>query len=230
MGALLALDTSTYHAGVGVAAGGRVLERTWHSKNNHGAELLAAAEDLLREAGLSLRDVDRVAVAVGPGGFSALRVGVATAKGLVLPRDLPLAGVSTFDIEMARWWPQQRPVVAVVDAGSSGLAWTLYEPGSSPTAALPGPASRGGLGIAMPADLPGAVSGDALFCGEASDRLEGFVDRDRILGVPGSARRPSDLVRLAEARFASGDVDDPARLVPFYARQPSITRPRDRKP
>jgi tRNA threonylcarbamoyladenosine biosynthesis protein TsaB len=232
LGALLALDTSTYHAGVGVAAGGRVLERTWYSKNNHGAEILAAAEDLLREAGLSLREVDRVAVALGPGGFSALRVGIATAKGLVVPRDLPLAGISTFDIEMARWWPQLRPVVAVIDAGSAGLAWTLYEPGGTSLAApLPGPASRRGLGFAAPADLVRSVGDEVLFCGEAAGKLDGIVGKDRILGDPGptgSTRRPSDLIRLAEARFDSGDVDDPATLVPFYARQPSITRPRDR--
>lgn len=230
-GALLALDTSTYHAGVGVAADGRVLERTWYSKNNHGAELLAAAEDLLREARLTLREVDRVAVAVGPGRFSALRVGLATAKGLVVPRNLPLAGISTFDVEMARWWPQLRPVVALIDAGSAGLAWTLYEPSPGPAKPLPGPASRRGLGLAAPADLVRAVGDEVLFCGEAAGMLDGLVDRDRILGDPGptgSTRRPSDLVRLAEARFDSGDVDDPAGLVPFYARQPSITRPRDR--
>lgn len=224
MGALLALDTSTYDAGVGVSVGPRLLERTWQSKNNHGAELLAVAEELLREAGSTLRDVDRVAVAIGPGRFSALRVGIATAKGLAMPRNLPLAGVSSCDIEASRWWPQHRPLVAVIDAGSAGLAWTLYEPARG--AALPGRSLRRGFGVATPQDLPSIAPADALFCGEGAEKLVGVVDQVRILTARGPTRRPADLIRLAEARFAAGHVDDPARLVPFYARQPSITRPR----
>lgn len=221
---MLALDTSTYFAGVGISVDGQLLERTWQSRNNHGAELLVVAEELLREARSSLREVDRVAVAVGPGGFSALRVGISTAKGVAMPRSLPLAGISTFDIGAARWWPQTRPLVAVVDAGTAGLAWTVYEPAQG--VLLPGPASRRGLGVAAPRDLPGIVPDTALFCGEGTEKLAGLVDHARILTAPGPTRRPADLIRLAEARFAAGDTDDPARLVPFYARQPSITRPK----
>jgi tRNA threonylcarbamoyladenosine biosynthesis protein TsaB len=222
---LLALDTSTYQAGVGVSVEGRVLQRTWYSRNNHGSEVLSAAESLLREAGSSLREVERVAVALGPGGFSALRVGIATAKGLALARDLPLAGISTYDIEAARWWPQEHPLAVVIDAGSSGVAWTLYEPALG--ARLPTADLRRGSGIATPEGLATALPGNAVFCGEAVGRLTEVVDRARLLVADGPSRRPADLVRLAEARFAAGDVDDPARLVPFYARQPSITRPRD---
>jgi tRNA threonylcarbamoyladenosine biosynthesis protein TsaB len=236
---LLAIDTSTHYAGVGVLAGTRIWERTWRSGNNHGIEILAATEEALKQAGSSLAAVDAIGVAIGPGGFSALRVGIATAKGIAVPRALPLVGISTFEIEAARWWSRPGPLVAVIDAGSAGLYWALYEDRSA--GALPGPALRRSYGVAAVDRLASLVPEDAAFCGEV-DRLRGVVDTDRILSSDGPAsadassdgsyasstpRRPADLLRLADARLRAGDVDDPSRLVPLYVRQPSITRPRD---
>lgn len=235
---LLAIDTSTHDAGIGVLAGGRVWERTWRSANNHGVEVLAAVDEVLKQAGSSLVAVDAIGVATGPGGFSALRVGIATAKGIAVPCALPLVGISTFEIEAARWWSRPGPLVAVVDAGSAGLYWALYEDRS--VGALPGPASRLSYGVAAVDRLPALVPQDAAFCGEIA-RLRGVVEADRILSDGPAAsgasfdgstaspapRRPADLLRLADARLRAGDVDDPSRLVPLYVRQPSITRPRD---
>ena len=99
---LLAIDTSTRYAGVAIADGGDVLaETTWYSQQNHGAELLPVAMALLAQVGSSIREVTHLAVALGPGGFSALRVGMATVKGLALPGRLPVAGISTFHVEAA---------------------------------------------------------------------------------------------------------------------------------
>jgi len=99
---LLAIDTSTRYAGVAVADDERVFaEEVWHSQQNHGAELLPTAMALLEQVGWGIRDLTHLAVALGPGGFSALRVGISTAKGLALPARLPVAGISTFDVEAA---------------------------------------------------------------------------------------------------------------------------------
>jgi tRNA threonylcarbamoyladenosine biosynthesis protein TsaB len=207
-----------------VLAGGRVWERTWRSANNHGAEILGAIEEVLGEAGSSLGAVTAVGVATGPGGFSALRVGIATAKGLAVPRALPLVGVSTFEIQAARWWARSGPLVAVVDAGSAGLYWAVYDERLATT--VPGPQSRRTFGVAAVESLPALVPATAAFCGEV-DRLRGVIGADRILTSDGVPRRPSDLLALAGARLHTGDLDDRSRLVPLYVRQPSITRPRD---
>ncbi len=223
MGYLLAIDTSTRYAGIAVAKDGEVMEYLWRSEQNHGAELLPAIERLLGEAGAAFSDIDRVGVATGPGGFSALRVGLATAKGLALPRDLPIVGISTYDLEAMPNWPPSGPLVAVIDAGSSGLAWARYEPpGESAGVTLPA-AHRREAGVASPEGLADAMPADAGFCGEAVERVADVVSADRLLGDGPPTRRPADLATMAAARLDAGDADDPAGLAPDYAREPSIT-------
>ena len=84
---LAVIDTSTRFAGVGVMndAGTRVT-RAWRSDQNHGRELMPALVESLAELSLDPTDIPHVAVALGPGGFSAVRVGISAALGLVVAK------------------------------------------------------------------------------------------------------------------------------------------------
>ncbi len=96
---LLAIDTATQHISLALHDGDAVTaEQTWHSPNNHTIELAPAVSVMLARANLTIDALTHLAVCVGPGSYSALRIGVAFAKGLASVRKIPLCGVNTFDI------------------------------------------------------------------------------------------------------------------------------------
>ncbi len=193
-----------------------------------------------------MADLEGIAVAAGPGGFSALRVGISTAKGLAVARGVALIGVSTHDVEAARVWPADGPLVTVIDAGSSGVAWAIYGPSEGDSAGasimLPAdfttdPAAHGRLGDLAPQagrvaagvsrveDLAASAPAGAIYCGEGTPRLEGIIPEDRIVRIDPPTRRIGDLMALAKAKWGAGETGDPASLQPAYARPPSITKP-----
>jgi tRNA threonylcarbamoyladenosine biosynthesis protein TsaB len=97
---LLALDTATPATVAGVLlADGRVVEARDDppegSRGQHASRLLPLAERAMREAGLGWEDLERIVVGVGPGGFTGLRIGIATARALAQARGLPLVPVSS---------------------------------------------------------------------------------------------------------------------------------------
>jgi tRNA threonylcarbamoyladenosine biosynthesis protein TsaB len=102
----LAFDTATGVATTALVRDQRVLgERTGRA-----AEVLADADQLLRAAGVVPRDLDLLAVGVGPGSFTGVRIGLAAARGVALALDLPVAGVSTLDA-LAAGAPGAVPVI-----------------------------------------------------------------------------------------------------------------------
>ena len=102
----LAFDTAT-----GVATSALVRdERILGESTGRAVEVLADADQLLRAAGVVPRDVDLLAVGVGPGSFTGVRIGLAAARGLALALDLPVAGVSTLDA-LAAGAPGAVPVI-----------------------------------------------------------------------------------------------------------------------
>ena len=122
---LLALDTSTRQAGIALYSGERGLltETTWHSANRHTEELMPAIAHMLAQAGMSSRDLSAIGVALGPGSFTGLRVGLAAAKGLALAHGLKLIGVPTLDFTAYPHRSQPLPVVALVQAGRGRVYW-----------------------------------------------------------------------------------------------------------
>jgi tRNA threonylcarbamoyladenosine biosynthesis protein TsaB len=142
---VMGFDTATHATAVALALGdGRVL----HSRDDpppsahpgHATRLLAMAEALLREAEIRWRDVERVAVGVGPGRFTGLRVGVATARGLAQALSIEVAGVSTLEalaVEAARTGgARERRILAVIDARRGEVFAGVYE--AAPEADEPG--------------------------------------------------------------------------------------------
>jgi tRNA threonylcarbamoyladenosine biosynthesis protein TsaB len=115
---LLAFDTATAATAVAVADGDSVLERRDDppagARPRHTSRLMALIAELLEEAGWDWDQLDRVAVGVGPGTFTGLRIGIATARGLAQARGLELVGVST--LESLSLNADAENVCAVLDA------------------------------------------------------------------------------------------------------------------
>ncbi len=233
---LLALDTSTRQAGIALYSSERGLlaETTWHSANRHTEELLPAVDHLLAQAGLAARDLTAVGVALGPGSFTGLRVGLAAAKGLALAHGLKLVGVPTLDFTAYPHQHQPLPAAALIPAGRGRVFWALYATGpDGATCEWPTHEWRAQAPVALAtvAAIAAQTTRPTLFVGEVSP-----ADRDALARIadPGCAhflppslalRRPGCLAELAWHRILAGEADDAASLSPLYGQQPDGVQP-----
>lgn len=218
---LLALDTATSR--VVVAAGtadGRLLgERTVPAEHRHGERLLAEVDALVAGAGLDLADLAGVIVGTGPGAFTGLRAGIATAKTLAHELDVPIAGISTAE--------------ALFDAAAAGGADGGPNAVSATVLLLPaGPhdrveARRGRPPHLLPGGIePDLTASDVVVAVDLGDRAPAAAG-DR--GATASAGLGAALLRLGLDRLADGS-DDPATLVPEYVTLPrgALSEPDER--
>ena len=234
---LLAIDTSTRSASVALAEGPRVVAgSSWHSAVNHTSELMPRVVQLLDGRGVSPRELDAVAVALGPGGFSALRTGLSAAKGLAMAARIPIIGVGSLDLEAYPFRESNLTVCALLEAGRSEAASTLIAPDGTRlredritglNELLEEMDSR-----ARRNDGDGETEGPVLFCGEgmppwAEDIRSALGERAVLCHTPPSARAGS-LAALALGRLERDDADDLDTLQPHYLRMPSIGVPKRR--
>ena len=229
----LGIDTAADAASLALLRGDAVIaERAWHVETTMSRELLAHLDALLVEAGVARTAIVSIAVTTGPGQYGALRTGLATAQGLALALDVPLAGVGRLEAEAALHLPRVAPgriVVAVHDAGRAGIAWAAYTldaPGDPPRCVVH-------PSITPVDEAARAAPSPATWCGEVTDALRealsGERDAERRSGDTDVATpaggRAAALVRIARARQAYGD---PALVDALYLRPPSITRAKPR--
>jgi len=212
---LLAVDTSTAQVGLALYDGAQVNgEFAWRSSQRHTVELAPAIADLLTRCGLRIEDVRVLGIALGPGSFTSLRVGLALVKGLALARRLPLIGIPTLDILAAAQPSSRLPLVAAIQAGRSRLAVGWYKSSKS------GWQAKGPARVVTVDALIDEIEGPSIVCGElTSDERQRF-ERKKVnvhLASPAqSVRRPALLAELAWARWQDGKVDDEASLAPIY--------------
>jgi len=219
---LLALDTSTRRAGLALYDGerGLIAEEGWYSANRHTVELLPRVDQILAVAGASPAELRAVAVALGPGSFTGLRVALAAAKGLALARGLPLLGVPTLDVVAYPYSRQPQPVIAVLPAGRGRVYWAPYAEGPD------GWGARAAYALTSVAQLADAISQPTLIVGELppAERqalLERLGDTVHLLPPALAARRAGYLAEIAWGRYVAGEADDPASLRPIYLHEPA---------
>ena len=125
---LLAVDTSTTQIGLALYEGAQVIsEYAWRSGHRHTVELAPATAELLARCGLSMEGVQALGVALGPGSFTSLRVGLAFVKGLAIARHIPLMGIPTLDI-LAHAQPVSKlPLAVAIQAGRGRFALGWYK-------------------------------------------------------------------------------------------------------
>lgn len=214
-GLILALDTSTRTVGLALYDGVQVLsEAVWTSHDYHTVELAPAIAEAFHKTGLESGALGALAVALGPGSFTGLRVGLALAKGLALARHLPIVGIPTLDILAAAQPRLDLPLAAALRAGRGRLAVSWYHNGESGWQPI-----RPVEVLTLP-DLAKKAQTPTLVCGELSeeDRQELLRAAPQvILASPAaSLRRPGYLAELGWKRWKAGQVDEPAGLAPIY--------------
>jgi tRNA threonylcarbamoyladenosine biosynthesis protein TsaB len=203
---ILAIDTSGTGAVValGEPDGTLLAERRWTAGYRHGEELLTRIDEMLTTTGTPVAELGGVVVGTGPGAFTGLRVGLATAKGLAHGLEIPIAGVATSE--------------ALLDAAGSAGAFEAVQAAlllpagpSDRVLVLRGEAVllRGGqepeldpATILVAVDLPNRAPAAALALGDGAE-----------------AGLSAALLRLGVARLAAGG-DDVAHLVPEYVTLP----------
>lgn len=213
---LLAVDTSNAQVGLAVYDGAQVIgEYAWRSLRGgrHTVELAPALHELLTRCGVTMDDVRALGVALGPGSFTSLRVGLSLVKGLALARQLPLVGVPTLDI-LATAQPLARlPLLVALQAGRGRLAAGWYRRSRQ------GWRARGPARVVTVKALLEEIQSPAILCAELSpEERQALTVRPEIqLASPArSVRRPALLAELAWQRWQGGQVDDPSSLAPVY--------------
>ena len=212
---LLAVDTSTKQMGLALYDGAQVIgELLWQSRHYHTVELAPAVADLITRSGLKIDAIQALGVALGPGSFTSLRVGLSFVKGLALARHLPIIGVPTLDVVAAAQEVRELPLAAVLQAGRGRLALTWYKAGET------GWDSRGTASVTTADELAESINKPTIVCGELTADERQRLARKRVnVVLPSPAacvRRPAVLAELAWERWQAGAQDDAASLAPIY--------------
>jgi len=189
-------------------------ETAWHSLNHHTVELSPAIADLLQRCGAKPQDLKALGVALVPGAFTSLRIGMAVIKGMSLALHIPIIGIPTLNILAAAQPVTELPLVAILQVGRSRLAVGHYE-------AMRGAWSAAGEPELLTVeDLARQIRTPTQVCGELSAEERQLLARKRknvILASPAqSLRRPAFLAELAWKRWQAGQPDDAVSLSPMY--------------
>jgi tRNA threonylcarbamoyladenosine biosynthesis protein TsaB len=230
---MLVLGIESATAQVGCAVGGHegVLASAHSSRAKRHAEILTPQIDFVRrQARIELREIGVVAVDLGPGLFTGLRVGIASAMAIAHALTVPMIGVASLDLLAFPVRFTSKLIVAAIDARRGELFHAFYRP-------VPGGVQRvSEYELGTPEDLVAdleARGDDALVCGDGSLR---FADAFAPLGgrvvLAGSAHASPSLSALADlavARYAREEFCTPSEVLPMYLRQSDAELTWDRK-
>ncbi|MFN2304940.1 MAG: tRNA (adenosine(37)-N6)-threonylcarbamoyltransferase complex dimerization subunit type 1 TsaB [Anaerolineales bacterium] len=212
---LLAIDTSTSWISLALYDGSFVrYEVTWQTQHHHTIELAPAIDLLFTRTGTTSADLTAIAIAIGPGSFTSLRIGVAAAKGLALALKIPLVGIPSLDVIALAQPVNEKPLIAVLSAGRTRLAYAEYRLEDTQWQQVSQPA------VIEPKDLVKTITEPTLVAGELSESARAIISRrwkNAILASPAHAlRRASYLAEIAWRRLTAGDTDDIHHLAPIY--------------
>jgi tRNA threonylcarbamoyladenosine biosynthesis protein TsaB len=216
---ILGIETATPQVSVAIGGHEGVLALLEISRGRRHAETLVPAIDFLcAQADFGLEDVAVIAVDVGPGLFTGMRVGLATAKALALALRVPMIGISSLDLLAFPHRRADRTVVPVVDARKGEVFYAMYRPvpGGVQQVLAPRVASVDEL----VADLL-ARSHEALLVGDGAMRYRDEIRVDVRCELADQAYPSAGpLVQLAHARALREEWSQPSEIQPLYLRPP----------
>jgi len=216
---ILSVDTSGRFDAVGLIDGHLVLEDfVAEAEGNSLEDIILNVDRVLTSSGLTIADVDGLAVGIGPGFWTGVRVGITVGKILAYVTNKPLWGISSLDA--LAYQARDVPILLcpLVEAGRGNVYGGFYR-SEGETVAKEGEYSAGPIG-----GLLEKIKEPVLFLGEAAHLHRQTISEE--LGPlasfkdSGEGRRGSAIALLALSRFERGESDDALSLVPLYLKEP----------
>lgn len=225
---ILGIETATAVCAAAVAGGGHVFaESSLEEKYIHAERLMSMVDEVLRGSGRSLAALDAIAVSIGPGSFTGLRIGLSVAKGLAYAAQKPLIAVPTLRAiaeRAARECGDSAPpaILPLLDARKDEVYCQLFERHGSTVRPVE---EEHDVRLAV---LAGQLSQrEVLITGEAAPRLREFMKAaagrsrpEAVFADPDTARCSAAVVALiGERMLGEGNIADPRDLEPRYIKE-----------
>jgi tRNA threonylcarbamoyladenosine biosynthesis protein TsaB len=223
---VLSIETSTMFGGVAVvdSGAGLLAEERCSVKTGHAERLMGLVDRALGGCGLGLEDLDAIAVAVGPGSFTGLRIGLGTAKGLAFSTGLGVVAVPTLEAFALCLPCLPHPLCPMLDARRGEVyAGVFLSEGEDVRRLVPETSIKA---VELAARFPGCYD-RVLFIGDGAD-----IYREDIKGVLGgkavflpphlahlNVPSPASVASLGLKKALRGEFAEPADLSPFYVRK-----------
>ncbi len=216
MSLLLALDTATQYAAIALSRPGQILaEFNWRSQRRHTAELAYLVDRLCTLQDVTPAEIQAIAVTIGPGSYTGVRIALSYAKGLIAVRPLPLMAIPTLDCLAYAAPLASGPVCAMVAAGRRRFCWAMYQKDGSDIQ------RQSDWGLNTLPEIVEQLTQPAYFIGELTADDAAFLQQQtqQVAGIipPALAmRRGAVLAELGQQARQRGAMADPVTLSPIY--------------
>ncbi len=216
---LLHIDTATQVCSVALSANGSLLqEKTILESNKHTEKVNLLVEELLQLAQIQVSDLKGVSVAIGPGSYTGLRVGLSVAKGLAFGLDIPIIEINTLHSIAYPHRNKDKYILAALDARRKEVYMSIYKPD------LESFTDTHSYIIAEsthPKDWPNPS--ELIICGPAAEKMESLLEVDGYT-YEKTTCIAANQVDLAYNLFLKGVYNDIAYIKPLYLKPPNITK------
>lgn len=232
---ILGIDSSCSAATVAVL-NDRTLEMEIYinHKLQHSVMLFPMIEDMLQKLEITIDDIDAVAVSGGPGSFTGLRIGVASAKGIAQGGNKKFVGISSLDAMAFQQSGFEGIICPIMDALRENVYTALYKGNGVPPCEPERISDYMALHIDELLEKLSAEDRKVIFCGDGLPLHEGRIKEklgDRAFFAPANSSMPraSSIAELAAYRLSRGDADDIHTFSPIYLRESQAEREYRRK-
>jgi len=220
---VLGIETATQICGVAIVKGGNLLaEYRLNIKNAHARKLVGAIEKLWLDCGISASDLNGIAVSIGPGSFTGLRIGVSTAKGLALANSLPITGVSTLQALAAQAPIRNGLVCPVIRSRANEVYAALYERVDFQDKLVEE------VAVLTLEAFSGFAPKGATIVGEPAELMQPLASQQDYYIVPKefSLLSAFTVARIGYEQISAGQVADLATLEPMYFQEFIASKPK----
>ncbi len=218
--AILGIETSTKTGSVAIISRDRLIcQYTLSIDITHSERLMATVDRVLKDARMSLKDIEGFAISIGPGSFTGLRVGIATVKGLAFATDLPVAAVPTLKALAWNLYYSSYPICPLQDAKKKEVYAALYRfEGTTLVQTM----DERAISIV---ELSRMMTGPVVFTGEASvvfrPEIESvFGTRANFAPISHCLPSAASVADIGLNMISEGRTTSPDDLVPMYVRRP----------